>query len=104
MAYRGENIDIVIKGDEQYNLDNLEFRVLVYPDRHTENAKSILKSEMTKVGSNHYSGTIGYNDSKNMPLGFYTVEVLIFDGVQNRSIFAKSSVFPLYDSASKNIE
>lgn len=104
MAYRGENIDIAVKGDAQHNLDSKDFKVLVYPDGHTEELQTINKSEMTQIATNYYSGSIGYNKSKNMPLGSYTIEVLVIEGQNDRSIFLSKSAFHLYDSASKSIE
>lgn len=103
MAYRGENIDIVLKGGETINLDAVDFKVLLYPDRHPEDAVTIAKSEMTKLNSNYYSGKLGYETTKTMILGYYTLEILIIEGSTSRSVFAKQGVFPLYDSASKTI-
>ena len=102
--YRGENIDITIKGDSEFNLDNMDFTVLIYPDRHTNEATAIEKSAMTKLNDNQYAGTIGYEQTKGMPLGLYTIEVLVIESGTSRSIYAKPGAFPLYDSASKNIE
>lgn len=104
MAYRGENIDITIKGDSEFNLDELDFKVLVYPDRHTNEATTIDKSAMTKLNDNQYFGTIRYERTKTMPLGLYTIEVLVIESGTSRSIYAKPGAFPMYDSASKDIE
>ena len=103
MAYRGENIDFVIKGDSTYNLDTMDFKVLFYPDRHPDEVTTVLKSEMTKLNTNHYSGSIGYQHTKAMPLGLYTIEVLIIESSTNRSIFLKKGAFPLYETASEDI-
>lgn len=103
MAYRGENIDIAVKGDTQHDLDSKDFKVLVYPDGHTENVQIISKSQMQKIETNYYSGTISYETSKTMPLGSYTIEVLVIEGQNDRSIFLSRSAFPLYDSASSAI-
>lgn len=104
MAYRGENINITIKGDSEFNLDNLDFEVLVYPDRHTDEVTTLSKSSMTKVGANTYFGTIEFSETKTMYLGFYTIEVLIKESETSRSIYVKPSAFPVYDSASKDIK
>lgn len=104
MAHRGENIDITIKGDSEFNLDELDFKVLVYPDRHTEEITTIEKSAMTKLSDNQYFGTIRFEQTKAMPLGLYTIEVLVIESGTSRSIYAKPGAFPLYDSASKDIE
>lgn len=104
MAYRGENIDITIKGDSEFNLDELDFKVLVYPDRHTEEMTTIEKSAMTKLNDNQYFGSIGYEQTKTMPLGLYTIEVLVIESGTSRSIYVKPGAFPMYDSASKNID
>lgn len=104
MAYRGENIDITIKGDSEYNLDELDFKVLVYPDRHPNEKIVVEKSAMEKLDSNYYSATIGYEETKDFALGLYTIEVLIVESGTSRSIFAKQGAFPVYDSASKNID
>lgn len=104
MAYRGENIDITIKGDSQFNLDTMNFKVIVYPDRHTDEVTTIEKSAMIKLGDNQYNGSIGYEQTKAMTLGLYTIEVLVIESGTSRSIYAKPGAFPMYDSASKNIE
>lgn len=104
MAHRGENIDITIKGDSEFNLDELDFKVLVYPDRHPAEATTINKSAMTKLIDNQYFGSIGYEETKTMPLGLYTIEVLLIESGTSRSIYAKPGAFPMYDSASKDIE
>ena len=104
MAHRGENIDITIKGDSEFNLDELDFKVLVYPDRHTNEATTIEKSAMTKLSDNQYFGTIRYEQTKAMPLGLYTIEVLVIESGTSRSIYAKPGAFPMYDSASKDIK
>lgn len=104
MAYRGENIDITIKGDDVFNLDDMDFKVLVYPDRHVDEAISIAKSDMTRLEDNQYFASIGYEKTKELPIGEYTIEVLVIEGSTSRSIFAKRGAFPVYDSASKNVE
>ena len=103
MAYRGENIDITIKGDSEFNLDSLDFKLLFYPDRHPEDAKTIEKSTCEKLGDNHYKAVIGFEETKTMSLGSYTIEVLIIENNYSRSIYAKQGAFPMYDSASKSI-
>ena len=103
MAYRGENIDITIKGDSEYNLDELDFKVLVYPDRHPEERIVVEKSEMDKLGQNYYSATIGYEQTKDFALGQYTIELLVVESETSRSILVKQGAFPVYDSASKDI-
>ena len=104
MAYKGEDLPLEIKGDAEFNLDELDFKILVYPDRHPENVFLIEKSEMTKEYDNHYSGKIGYEITKEMPIGSYTIEVLAIEGETSRRIYVKLGAFPMYDSASKNIE
>lgn len=103
MAYRGEDIKIVVKGDAIYDLDKCDFKVLLYPDRHPNEATVISKEEMTREGSNYYSGEISAEASKALPIGLYTIEVLVFDGEDDRTIFLERSVLPIYDSGSKNI-
>lgn len=104
MAYRGGNIDITVKGDYEFNLNELDFVVLVYPDRYYDEVVTLNKSDMENIKSNMYSGTIGYEVTKTMPLGQYTIEVLIKEGNNRRSIYAKQGAFPMYESASEDIE
>ena len=103
MAYRGENIDITIKGDSEFNLDALSFMVLIYPDRHTEQAIQINKEDGDRLGENHYHLRLEYSQTKDMALGMYTIEVLVIESGISRSIYMKNGAFPVYDSASKNI-
>lgn len=104
MAYRGGNIDFVIKGDTENSLDANDFKVLVYPNRHFDNALAIEKSAMQKVGTNEYSCTIDYKGTKSMSIGMYTIEVLFIENENHRSVFTMQSAFPLYESASEDIE
>lgn len=101
--YRGENIDITIKGDSEYNLDELDFKVLVYPDRHPDERIEVDKSAMEKLDSNYYSAIIGYEKTKGLALGQYTIELLVVESETSRSILVKQGAFPVYDSASKDI-
>jgi hypothetical protein len=104
MAYRGGNIDINIKGDSTWNLDEHDFKVLVYPDRHTDEVTILDKADMKSIGGNHYSGTIPYTLTKGMALGYHTIEVLIIENETSRCVFAKPSALIMHDSASKDIE
>lgn len=104
MAYRGGNIDITVRGDSTWNLDELDFKVLIYPDRHPEDAITMNKSEMASIGVNHFAGSVGYEETRDMALGYYTVEILIIENETSRSIFAKQGAFPMHDSASKDVE
>lgn len=104
MAYKGENIDITIKGDAEYNLDEFDFKVLVYPDRHPEEKIVVEKSSMEKLDLNYYLATIGYETTKGLTLGNYTIELLVVESGTSRSIWVKNGAFPVYDSASKSID
>ena len=104
MAHRGGNIDITIQGDSEFNLDVMDFKVMVYPDRHPEEVITLAKSEMQKNEDNLYSGSIGYELTKELPLGMYTVEVLVIESETSRSVYVKAGAFSMYDSASKDIE
>lgn len=109
MAYKGEDIPIIIEGDSNNNLDELEFQVVFYPHDDLDDKKVIRKSEMIKNGDNVYSGVIPYNVTMDMPIGYYSVEVLTIApdagiiGSIERRIFKKDGAFILYDSASKNL-
>lgn len=103
MAYRGGNINITIKGDSSWDLDKNDFKVLVYPDRRFEDALSVDKSEMTKIGDNQYLAVIAWQKTKTMKTGPYTIEILIFEGENIRSVFMKESADHLYSSASTYI-
>ena len=108
MAYRGENLKITIKGDSEFNLDELEFQLMIYPDRHpqTNVAKVLSKSQMTRVEANHYLAEFTYMQTEDIPLGPYTIEVLVVENkdesTESRSIYLKPGAFSVYDSCSKN--
>lgn len=102
MAYRGEDIKFRVKGDDKINLDVYDFKLLIHPDGKFEDYEVINKSAMTKIEDNHYEAEIDFNKTKTMPLGSYTIEVLIIEETSERVIYLKRGVFPLYDSASKN--
>lgn len=104
MAYRGGNINIKIKGDASWNLDTHDFKILVYPDNRIGDALTLAKKEMVKINDNHYLAIINWQNTKMMKTGPYTIEVLVIQGEDSRSVFVKSNAFPLYDSASKDIE
>lgn len=103
MFFQGGNIPFTVQGDTEFNLDEVDFKVLLYPDRHPESATTIEKYAMTKAGENTYSYSIGYAQTKTMPIGKYTIEVLIIANSSTRSIFMNQSCFALLSSASKNI-
>jgi hypothetical protein len=102
MAYKGEDIPIVITGDNENNLDEVDFKVLFYPHDTPDNPTILLKSDMTKEEENMYSGKIPFSTTKTMPIGYYTIEILTIG--EERRIFKKDGAFTLYDSASKDIE
>ena len=66
--------------------------------------KVVEKSAMEKLDSNYYSATIGYETTKDLALGLYTIELLVVESETSRSILVKQGSFPVYDSASKDIE
>jgi hypothetical protein len=109
MAYKGEDIPIIIEGDSNNNLDELEFQVVFYPHDDLDNKRVIRKSELKKNENNVYSGVIPYSMTMQMPIGYYSVEVLTVApdtgtiGSIERRIFKKDGAFILYDSASKNL-
>lgn len=109
MAYKGEDIPIIIEGDSNNNLDELEFQVVFYPHDDLDNKRVIQKSELIKEGNNIYSGVIPHSMTTQMPIGYYSVEVLTIApesemiGSVERRIFKKDGAFILYDSASKNL-
>jgi hypothetical protein len=100
MAYRGEDIPIIIEGDSNNDLDVLNFKVVLYPHDDIDNVMIIHKKDMTSVSKNVYSGKISYNETLSMPVGYYSVEILTI-GENERRIFKKDGAFTLYDSASK---
>lgn len=104
MAYRGGNIDLTIKGDLTWDLDENDFKVLVYPNNYPEKAVSVSKADMSKVEDNMYSGSVSYKDTKAMMLGLYTIEVVIIKGEDSRSVFARENAFELFNSAAKDIQ
>lgn len=103
MAYKGEDIPIIIEGDNNNNLDSLDFKVVLYPHDDLTNKIVINKNAMKKESDNVYSGTISHTDTANMPVGYYSIEILTIGNTERR-IFKKDGAFTLYDSASKNIE
>jgi hypothetical protein len=104
MAYRGGNIDFTVKGDKTWNLDEHDFKVLVYPNNHPDRAVAVSKADMRKVEANMYEGAVSYKDTKNLMLGYYTIEILVIEAEDSRSVFARENAFELLDSASKNVE
>lgn len=103
MAYKGEDIPIIIEGDNNNNLDSLDFKVVLYPHDDFTNKIIIKKEDMKNESENVYSGTISHTDTTDMPVGYYSIEILTI-GETERRIFKKDGAFTLYDSASKNIE
>ena len=102
MAYKGEDIPIVITGDDNTNLDDLDFKILIYPHDDIDNYIVLGKTDMKAGGANTYTGQIPHSETKDMPIGYYTIEVLSI-GDDKRRIFKKEGAFTLYDSASKNV-
>lgn len=104
MAHRGETIDFFVKGDESYDLSKIDFNVLIYPHDKVDKSIVIAKEDMTLNEDGRYSGSISYEQTKNMELGLYDVEILLIEDASSRSIFTRKSVFSMKDSASKSIE
>lgn len=104
MAYIGEDIPITILGDATTNLDELDFKVVLYPHDNVDakNSMVILKTQMTREKSNVYSGKVPYTDTLIMPPGYYTLEILTI-GEDSRRIFRQEGIFTLYDSVSKTL-
>lgn len=103
MAYKGEDIPIIIEGDSNNNLDAMDFKVVLYPHDDLDNTTVINKSDMKKEDDNVYSGTISHVQTADMPVGYYSIEILTI-GETERRIFKQDGAFILYDSASKNVK
>lgn len=104
MAFKGEDIKFKISGNQDFNLDDFDFAVLIYPDgKYSENI-IIKKNDMIKVDSNEYVATIPHSTSKTMILGSYTIEFVLLSEESTMSIYVKRRAFEVYDSASKDEE
>ena len=105
--YRGENLKITIKGDAEFNLDDLDFGVFLYPDRNPGKRLfrlPVYKDKMSRIGDNIYLLDIDYSETETLHLGLYTIEIVVMEGSSHRSIFVKEGAFPVYDSATKTID
>jgi hypothetical protein len=117
--YRGEDWIITIKGDKEFDLDEMDFGVWLYPDRHPNALnwrgpirKSATTGEITRIGDNLYELRLAPSVTIDVPLGRYTIEIVVFTGEytqsvwthRGRSIFIKQGAFAVYDSATKTIE
>lgn len=100
MALQGENIDILLKGDSDINLDDIDFKVTVYVSPNITNLVTISKSSCVKKDTNTYLCTIPYTTTKTMEIGVYTIEIL---DSTNHTIFQKINAFTLNLSASKTL-
>lgn len=114
MAQQGEDIKFTLRGNNEINLDDLDFKVSVYKSCqcNSENVVTILKEKMTQItddegnGTNTFVGKIPYDQTKEMKEGYYDMELLTISGegdAQERSIYTKKNVFMLDCSYSKNL-
>lgn len=99
-TYQGEDIDFILQGKDDYNLDEIDFTVLVYPCCDPSSSFSIKKSQCTKLSGNNYKATVPASTSKTLQTGPYTIEV--FDST-NKKIFQARGRMVLNSSAAKNI-
>lgn len=105
MAYQGEDWVFTITGDDKTNLDNNDFKILVYPcGKSNISVSTITKEQCSQVKENVYTGTIPFQTTKNLEIGLYTVEVLLISSGNVRSVFMKNNAFENKPSESKNIE
>ena len=100
--YRGEQIQLVIEGNDAYNLSELNFGVVIYPISDKTAALHVTKSQMTSAGegSNAYIASFSATDTKTLPLGLYAVEM--YDDT-NDLIYQQQGAFNLNDSVSKGL-
>lgn len=104
MAYQGEDIPFIVKGDENLSLEANDFKVLTYPCGKPDSAYTLEKSQFSKDGENMYSGKIPYTETKTMEPGNYTIEVLLIVDGTTRTVYMNKMAFPLYPAAARNVE
>lgn len=114
MAHQGEDIKFTVKGDDNINLDALNFAVTVYLHCTCDNPKSKVtlykNPDFTAVkdesdnNTNTYVGTISSSYTKKMEEGQYNMELLTFTENGERSIFQQKHAFVLECSVSKDID
>lgn len=119
MAYQGETIKFVIKGDENINLDKLKnFAVVVYLHCNCENENSnstkiLYKNNTDQIKAvldndlqptNTYIGILSSSDTARMIDGQYNIELLTLTDSEERSIYQQKHAFTLECSVSKNID
>lgn len=113
MAHQGEDIKFTVKGDDNINLDALNFAVTVYLHCTCDNPKSkktLYKNQHFQAvidesgnNTNTYVGTIPSSDTAAMEEGQYNMELLTITEGGERSIFQQKHAFVLECSVSKSI-
>ena len=113
MAYQGGDIKFTIVGNKKVDLDNNNFKVIVYPhcqcgkitDFNTLPAVTLNKDSFEKTSDNTFVGKIPYTITKDMEETMYSMEVLIIDDEKNeRRLFVKKHAFSLECSVSKQVD
>lgn len=104
MYYQGENINIIIKGDSNIDLNQYNFTVLVY--NHYDESNDIIeitKAQSEEIEPNTYSVEIPFATTMGLSTGQYDIEICVIENNDRRSVFKKNNAFTLNPSKSKDL-
>lgn len=93
MFYQGETIKINIKSDS-VDLHNNNFVLSVYHSFELNKSITKVKDDGTYVDGK-YCFTLDYEETQVLPIGKYTIEILIYEDGNFRSIFKQKDAFTL---------
>lgn len=104
MFYQGETIKINIKSDS-VNLQDNDFVLSVYHSFELDKSITKTKADADSTSDDgKYCFTLDYDETKVLPIGKYTIEILIEeDGGNFRSIFKQKDAFTLEYSFFKTL-
>ena len=97
--FQGEQINIIINGGDNYDLNSITFGCVIYPIDDVTKAINVPKSSMTKTDTNQYVAPFVSSLTKNLPVGIYNIEM--YDDT-NDMIYQQKNAFNINTSASKN--
>lgn len=95
--FRGEVISLYLKGDKQFNLQEVDFNVYIYPDGDIRpDFLKKTKADCKVQDDGSFLLTIDATTTSSMPLTSYTIEI---NDASNNVVYKQQNAFSLEPSA-----
>ena len=98
--FQGEQMNIIISGNDAYNLSTITFGCVIYPVEDVSKAINVPKASMEAVvGENKYIAHFASSLTRTLPVGIYNIE--LYDDT-NDIIYQQQNAFNISTSVSGN--